>query len=458
MAESPFKIDIAAILAGRRVGRFQLEIVGLCALVMFLDGLNSQFLVHAAPAIAAAMVLNTAALDPALTYGGAGVLVGILVAAPLADRFGRRPVILGGTVVAAIFTLITAWIDTVTQLAAIRFLAGLGLGAIMPAALALAAEFMPRHSRVTLTVLVWLGFAIGARASGPFTAYELGVYGWPGVFATGAIMFGIALPVLWTALPESPLLLVRAGESANLRIRATLIRISRRYDRLRTNEFFTSERLEPGVPLRLLFREGRAAVTLLLWVMFAAGLAAVYFVDDLLPSALDNARLSEDAAANIVSLTQFAGIAGAVVVAWFADRFDRYLVLAVAFLLGAAAIVALGAAGDAGFEVGIALVAAGFFVAGVQNAATAIAAASYPTAMRASGTGWAIAIGRIGQFAAPTLASAVLGLGLATGPTIDILAVPVFIAVAAALAIAVSGRRFGDERGRSPRRAGERPE
>ncbi|HUZ74418.1 MAG TPA: MFS transporter [Stellaceae bacterium] len=448
VAESPFKIDIAAILAGRRVGRLQFEIVGLCALVMFVDGLNSQTLIHAAPTIARSMLLNPGALGPAFTYGGFGSLIGILAAAPLADLIGRRPVILGGMVAAALFTLITAWAGTVTQFAVIRFLAGLGLGAVMPAALALAAEFMPRRHRITLTLLVWLGFSIGSGLAGPFTSYVVPIYGWPVVFITGAAMPVIALPVLWTALPESPLFLVRMGESANLRIRATLIRISRRYDRLRTNEFFSSERSERGFPLVLLLRGGRALITALLWVMFFSSLVTIFFVNNLLPSVLNNAQLSENAASTIAAIAQFGGLAGGVAIAWAADRFDRYLVLAGAFLLGAISIVALGTAGRAGLGVGLALICAGFFALGVQYAANAVAAASYPTAMRASGVGWAIGLGRNGQIVAPTIAAMLVSLKLATSHTIYLLAFPGLIAAAAALVIAFSGRRFGDERGK----------
>ncbi len=445
MAESPFKIDIAAILAGRRVGRIQFEVVGLCALVMFMDGLNSQTPPYAAPAIARSLLVVPDALGPAFTYGVFGTLLGILVAAPLADWVGRRPVILAGTVIATLFVLITAWVETAMQLAVIRFLAGIGLGAIMPGALALAAEFMPRRHKVTLTVLVWLGFSIGSGLAGPFTGYVLRIYNWPVVFITGAILPMIMLPVLWTALPESPLFLVRGGESGNQRIRATLIRISRRYDRLRTNEFFSSEHRERGFSLVLLFCEGRALITVLLWVMFFTSLVTVFFVNNLLPNVLDNARLSEDAAATIAALSQFGGLAGGLVLAWAADRYDRYLVLAGALFLGAIAIAAIGAAGGAGLGVGIALIAAGFFALGAQNAAVAVAAASYPTAMRACGVGWAIGVGRTGQIIAPALASMLIAMKLSTSHAVYLLATPGLVAAVAALVIAFSGRRFGNE-------------
>ena len=243
-------------------------------------------------------------------------------------------------------------------------------------------------------------------------------------------------------------MLVRTGESANLLIRATLVRISRRYDRLRTNEFFSSEQRERGFSLMLLFREGRAAITVLLWVMFFTSFVTLLFVDTLLPSVLNNTPLSEDSASIIAAIARFAGLAGGVGVAWAADRFDRYLVLAGAFFLGAIAIVALGAAGSAGLVVGMALIAAGFFAVGAQNATNAVAAASYPTAMRACGAGWAIGLGRNGQIFAPTLASMVVSMRLSTSHTIYILALPSLVAAAAAFAIAFSGRRFGDERGK----------
>jgi AAHS family 4-hydroxybenzoate transporter-like MFS transporter len=441
VSESPFKIDIVGLLAERRIGRFHFEIIGLCALAMFVDGFDTQILNYAAPAIARSMLVNPAALGKVFSYGGIGSLIGILGAAPLADRIGRKPVMIGSLVFFAIFTLAMAWAQTVTELAIIHLVCGIGLGSLMPSALALGAEFMPRKYRITLTVIIWFGFSLGSGIAGPVAIYVLHDQRWPYIFMFGALVPVAVLPILWTALPESPLLIVRQGEAANPRIRATLIRISRRYDRLRTNDFFSSEHHEPGFPVWDLFREGRAPVTAFVWIMFFTSLMTIFFVNAFLSSVLGNARLSESGAATVAVLTQLGGIVGGLAIAFTADRVNRYMTLAAAFFLGAVAIVLMGAAGT-GYLVGVTTILAGLFALGTQNAANAVVAASYPTAMRATAIGWALGIGRNGQIVAPILAADLVSLRLSTAHVLYIIALPGLVAAAAALFIAILGRRL----------------
>lgn len=408
---------------------------------MFVDGFDTQALSAAAPAIARSMVVHPGALGTVFAYGNFGILIGILASAPLADRVGRKSVIIGWLIFFGIFTFIMAWAETVTQLALVRFVCGIGLGALIPGALALCAEFMPRKYQMTLTMITWFGFVLGSGVAGPVATYVLHDQRWPILFIFGALVPVAILPILWTALPKSPLVIVHQGEAANARIRATLIRISRRYDRLRTNDFFSSEPRGPGFPVWLLFRDGRAPMTAFIWIMFFTSLMTIFFVNAFLSSVLGNAGLSESSAVTVAALTQLAGILGGFAIAFAADRLDRYMVLAVAFFLGSAALVLMGAAGK-GSLLGGATILAGLFALGTQNAANAIVTVSYPTSMRATGIGWALGIGRNGQIIAPILATSLVAMRLSTSHVLFIIALPGVVAAVAALYIAILRRHL----------------
>ncbi|HZT51766.1 MAG TPA: MFS transporter, partial [Stellaceae bacterium] len=321
---------------------------------------------------------------------------------------------------------------------------GLGLGGVVPSALALAAEFMPKRSRIMLSLVAWYGFAVGSGVAGPIAFYTLRDHRWPVVFVLGGLMATVLIPVLWTLLPESLLVLIRRGEQADMQIRAGLIRLSRRYDRLRVSEFVTSERPERGLPVAMLFRHGRAPATALLWIVFFAGLVTVFFVNAWLPAVLKREDYSETLATVIAAAVQVAGIAGGFAVCYVAQRFDRHLALGAGFLLTALAIAALGLVSNPLMVAGMVLLV-GLFALGAQNAATAIAAASYPSAMRATGVGWALGVGRNGQLVSPLLGGYLVLLKWEAHHLLMLVAIPAFVAAAAALALAWTGRRFGDE-------------
>lgn len=450
MANPLLRVDVTDVIAQRRFGRFQLEVVALCTLAMFADGYNTQAIGYAAPAIARALVFPPAAFAPVFTLGALGSLLGILLLAPLADRIGRRPVILGSLLLFSATSFATIYADSLPLFMVLRFVTGLGLGGVLPNALALTAEFMPRKHKITLTTIVWVGYSVGAGMAGPIVASLGPRYGWEAVFLFGGLLALVITPILWTVLPESPFVLIRRGDRAGPEIRATLMRISKRYDFLRTTEYVSTEADERGLAVLRLFANGRAPFTVLLWLAFFMNLMGVFFLNGGLGSVFANAGIADDAALVVVVLAQFGGIVGGFVVASLADRLDRFTVLAASFLLSALSIAAIGAAGGVAPVAVLAIIAAVFFTMGTQNAANAVVAASYPTAILATGIGWALGVGRTGQIVAPLVA------GLPLHGRFYLYAVPGLVAAAASFLIARAERRSGLEArhdGRAARQA-----
>jgi AAHS family 4-hydroxybenzoate transporter-like MFS transporter len=258
------------------------------------------------------------------------------------------------------------------------------------------------------------------------------------VFVFGAVLPLALVPVLIWALPESILMLTDRGNRA---VPAILRRLDPGAAIPANATFINSEPKEKGFPVALLFREGRAPVTVLLWIMCFVNLRALVFMNSWLPTILNNAGLSAYGAIIIGSVSHFGGIAGGSVIAPLCDKLNRYVVLACVFVLSALSIAAIGLAGDHAGWATAAVFFAGFFTFGGQNAANAIAATSYPTVMRATGTGWALGIGRTGQIVGPYIGGWLLSMQWASNDIMYVVAIPGLIAATAALAINVVSRR-----------------
>src|SRR4029077_3723443 len=175
----------------------------LCAAAMFVDGFDTLAIGYVAPALSAALGLKPDALALVFAAGGLGAILGGLVLAPYADRVGRKPIIVGSLVFFAIGTLLISLANTVPQLIWMRFAIGLGLGGVVPNALALTAESMPKKFRVTLVLMTWLGFSFGSAVSGPITAHILDTHSWRAAFVFGGILPIVITPLLVLMLPES---------------------------------------------------------------------------------------------------------------------------------------------------------------------------------------------------------------------------------------------------------------
>ncbi len=451
MAIAPPAVDVPAFIAEQKFGPYHVRILVLCALAMFVDGFDTQAMGYVAPAMTKALHLKPGELWPVFSFFGFGAIIGTLGLAPLSDRFGRKPIMIYSLMFFAVMSALTSTAETVPTLAVMRFLTALGLGGLVPNGLALAAEYMPKKFRVTLVILVWFGFSLGSGFAGEIIAEILRFYSWHAVFLVGAILPFTLVFVLALWLPESILLLTDRG-NVPAQVGAILRHInpSAAFDSGTT--FVNSEPKEKGFPVALLFREGRAPVTILLWIMFFVNLMALFFMNSWLPTILNNAGQTVYAAIIIGSISHFGGIVGGLALAPLCDRYNKYVVLACAFVLSAASIAMVGVAGGHAWFATTAVFFAGFFTFGGQNAANAIAATSYPTAMRSTGTGWALGIGRTGQIVGPYVGGWLLSMHWAANDIMYVVAIPGLIAAASALMInlvtrsqrAATGARRGD--------------
>lgn len=422
-------IDVADFIDRQPVGAFQIKLLLTCAAVLFLDGFDTQAVGYVAPALAKEWGLTKAALGPVFSAGLFGLMIGALLFGPLADRIGRKKIIILSTLAFGIGTLVTAFVQDVNSLLAVRFLTGLGLGGAMPNAIAMTSEFNPRRRRATMVMIMFCGFSVGAALGGLLAAALIPQFGWRSVFVVGGAAPLLLVPILALRLPESVRFLALTGR-AHQRVAELLGLINPKAAFAPGTQFVIHEPELRGIPVLHLFRDGRAPVTLLLWVVFFMSLLDLYFLSNWLPTVLNDLGASMSAAAAIGSMLQVGGVVGTFALGSIIDRFS-FRALALVYFIAVFAVGAIGQLGHSVLFVTMAIFAAGFCIVGGQIAANALAAGFYPTPVRATGVGWALGIGRVGSIVGPLIGGALLS---ASWSTASVFAAAAGAALCAALA------------------------
>ena len=419
---SASSVDVAGFIEAQPVGGFQIRLLLTCAAVLFLDGFDTTAIGYVAPSLAKEWGLTKGALGPVFSAGLFGLMIGALLFGPLADRIGRKKIIIFSTLAFGIGTLVTAFVQDVNTLLAIRFLTGLGLGGAMPNTIALTSEFSPQRRRATMVMAMFCGFSLGAALGGFLAAGLIPHFGWRSVFIVGGVAPLLLVPMLALKLPESVRFLALTGR-ADARVAQLLGRINPRAVVAAATRFVVHEPELVGMPVLHLFRAGRTLVTLLLWVVFFMSLLDLYFLSNWLPTVLNDLGASVSEAAAIGSMLQVGGVVATFALGYIIDRFS-FRALALLYFIAVFAVGAIGQLGHSVALVSMAIFVAGFCIVGGQIAANALAAGFYPTSVRASGVGWALGIGRVGSIVGPLVGGALLTMKWSTGA--------VFVAAAAA--------------------------
>src|SRR6476659_9621610 len=213
-SEGSATVDVGKLIDGAALGRFQISIVVLCALVAMLDGADTTAIAISASTIAGLLNFPVSAFGLVFAAGTLGAMLGAMTFGPLADRFGRKRLLIVSTILFGIFTLLVAHAQSYSTLVLYRAIAGLGLGGATPCFLALVSEYVPRQVRGTVVSVLWAAFPLGIMLGGFVNSYLVTAFGWQMIFYVGGVLPLIVAALLTLTLPESLQFLIgRRGDT-----------------------------------------------------------------------------------------------------------------------------------------------------------------------------------------------------------------------------------------------------
>lgn len=430
-------VDVKKFIDERPASRYQWFLVVMCFLVVVADGMDVAIMGFVTPSILQEWDISRPAFGIVISAAPFGLVIGALVAGPSSDRFGRKIVLIISVLLFGSLTLVTAYASSPTEMAILRLLAGMGMGAAMPNASTLLSEYAPQRRRSLMITIMFTGFNLGSAAIGFAAGYLIPAHGWRSVLLVGGVVPLLLVPVLVLFLPESARLLALRGADSK-KIAATLGRVTG--FRFSGNETFVSDEppLQTRKPIGVLFSQGYSATTISLWITYFMGLLVIYLLTGWLPTLMKDAGLSIATAANVTAMFQIGGTIGAIAVGWAMDKARPAFVIAAAYLGGGLCILALSLVGVLSPVLTALIFSAGFCMSGAQTGLNAFAPGCYPTMARATGVSWMLGIGRFGSILGSAVGGALLGLGWGFGAILAILAVP-----AACAAVAILLTQFG---------------
>lgn len=403
------QIDVHTLIDDARFGRFHWQVLFWCALIIIFDGYDLVIYGVVLPRLMSEWQLSPVEAGALGSYALFGMMFGALIFGPLSDRFGRKRVVAVCVLLFSLFTCLNGLARNPMEFGVCRFLAGLGIGGVMPNVVALMTEYAPKKMRSLLVSIMFSGYSVGGMASAGIGMWLIPAYGWPAVFFVAGLPL-LLLPVILFVLPESPGFLLKAGR--DVEAGAILARLNPSYQPQAGDRYVFPTGAEVGHgPLAALFHSGRALSTLMFWLAFFMCLLMVYALSSWLPKLMNKAGYELGSSLMFLLVLNLGAIAGAIGGGWLADRFHLRRVLTVFFVIAAVSISLLGVK-SATLTLYLLVAAAGATTIGSQILLYAYVSQFYPLAIRSTGIGWASGIGRSGAILGPVLGGALLGMNL----------------------------------------------
>ncbi|WP_375195621.1 MFS transporter [Sphingobium sp.] len=404
----------------------QILVVAICFILNMLDGMDVLILSYVAPALSADWNVSPESLGIVFSAGLAGMAAGGLLIAPLADRFGRRKLILASLIMMTAAMFGSSIATSIVELIASRFVVGIGIGTVLASMAALTAEYAPARHRTFAVGFLQAGYPVGATITGFVVASQVSTHGWQAMLLGAAILCAIAIPFVWLLLPESiAFLLSRQPKGALSKANRLLASVGQpQLDALPPRH--VGETSHAGV--RGLLTEGRGPSTILLWLAIIFSFMTLYFVISWIPKLAVEAGLPAKDAIYAGAIYNIGAFFGTSSIGLVAMRFDLRKLILTYMVLAAAALVVFG---SVAMPLAATLATAfliGVFVQGGFNGCYPLATSLYPPEARGTGIGWAMGVGRIGAVIGPMLGGFLLAAKVSLAVIFGIFAVPVVLA------------------------------
>ena len=442
MAET---IDTDAFINESRISRLQILVGVLGACILLVDGFNTQVIGYIAPQIAKTWDLSRDVLGWILAADKIGLLIGYLFVAPLSAHFGHKRTAIGCIVTFGLMAVLTTISGDPLELFILRLLTGIGLGGALPSGVVLTGEYFPKHRRSTSITFIYCGFSFGQGSAGEVANAVVGPYGWQAAILIGGCLALLLAALLAAILPESLEYLVNRGGGVE-----TAKRILNRIDPARAvaqdTRLVAGER--DGAKLTIfqllpqLFEKGRSFGTLVIWIALGMNLIVNTSLQVWLTKVLVDAGFDQHISIIATEASFAAGIVGAFIIGPLIDKFGPYKVMAALFLGSVAFSLFIGL--SLSWSVAALIIAtsfgSGFCTSGVQKGGNALSVYFYPVALRSTGLGWGLGIGRIGAIVGPIAVGYFLNAGWSSPAVFAVMAIPSIVGAATIFAM---GRSYG---------------
>jgi len=426
------QIDVHKLADDAKFNGFHGLVLFWCALIIIFDGYDLAVAGIALPSIMKDMGVDPTKAGFMVSSALFGMVFGAIFLGTLADKVGRRRVISICIALFSVFTSAAGLAQDPVTFAVLRFIAGVGIGGVMPNVVAEMTEYSPKKMRATLVTMMFSGYAVGGIVAALLGKGLIETYGWQSVFFAAGLPV-ILIPFIMKSLPESMPFLLAKGRSEELKVIASKIEPS--YRPVVTDHFAVpSEDKADSAPIMHLFKEGRGFSTVMFWIAFFTCLFMVYALSSWLTKLMATAGYSLGSALTFVLVLNVGAMIGAVGGGWLADKFHIKYVLTAMYALAAISITMLGykMSTEALFVV---VGLAGASTIGTQIVANAYTGQFYPMAIRSTGLGWALGVGRTGAILAPIVIGVLVGMNLPLQQNFIAIAIPAVIGLVAVLLI-----------------------
>lgn len=403
------QIDVYSLAGRARFNGFHALVLFWCVLMLILDGYDLAVVGAALPSIMKDMRID--ATSAGIMAGSTlfGVMLGAIFLGTLADRFGRPTMMCVCVALFSLFTAAAGLTSDPVSFSVARFIAGLGIGGVLPIVTAQMAEFSPNALRTRLVTLVFAGYSIGGILVALTAKQLIGSYGWQSIFFAAGLPV-LLVPFIVKTMPHSMIFLLKRGRHDKLR--AVLKRLVPDYPLSGQEQFAggSSDKAQDD-SVRRLFQDGRGFSTSMIWVAFMTGLFMVYALSSWLTKLMAMAGYSLGSALNFVIVFNVGAIVGAIFGGWLSDKVNIKRVLIAFYVVGAVALSLMGYTKST-VSLFVVVFVVGASTLGTQLLAYAYAGDFYPHAIRSTGVGFASGVGRIGAIVAPVLIGWLVSLKL----------------------------------------------
>ncbi|MDE1165623.1 MAG: aromatic acid/H+ symport family MFS transporter [Pseudomonas sp.] len=424
------RVDVSTFLDSRPMGRRQWLVVLLGFIVLAFDGFDTTSIGFVAPALIDDWGVARHDLGPVMMSSLFGLAIGSMVAGPLADRFGRKWVIIGSVFFFGVWSLASAYATGIASLTVLRFLTGVGLGASMPNTATLVSEYGPKRRRSQVVTGIYCGFTIGAALGGLGSEYLIQHFGWRSVLVAGGVLPMAFAALLLLTLPESINFLAQKPALKHKLLQA-INKVAPGLANASTVFYSSEEKLQARNSVGALFAPQYRLGTLMIWVTLFMGLLTMYLLASWLPLLSRDAGLTLSQAAIIGSLLQAGGVLGNFTIGIKMDRWDHHKVVGLTLLGGAISAVLIALQQPTMQVLCPLIVLLGYFINGVNTGSYALATQFYPTQIRATGVSWATGMGRFGAISGAGVGALMLAANWSFAQVFLFLTVPAALGITA---------------------------